>query len=308
VPRGRAFWSGAISFGLVNVPVKLFTAVRSHDIRFNQLERETGARIRYKKVSERTGEEVPAEDIVKGFEVGPGHYVVIEPEELTALAPKASHTIDLTEFVDLAEVDPLFFDQPYYLVPDKGGAKAYKLLVDVMARTRRVAVGRLILRAKEHLVAIRPLEGVLCLETLRFADEVVPAAEIAAEAGLDGVEVSDRELTMAEQLVESLVEKWNPDKYVDEYRDQIRGLIDAKASGQEIIAQPATEPSAKVLDLMAALEASIAARKVGASSDTETTERRDEAIEQPEAGSSSSDSEAGDKEPSRKKRRTKKLA
>jgi DNA end-binding protein Ku len=250
-----AIWTGSISFGLVQVPVRLVGATKSKDVSFNQLEAGTGSRIRYKKVSESSGEEVPQDKIIRGFEVSKGRYVTIEPGELEALRPKASHTIDIEEFVDLDDIDPLYFEQPYYLVPDARGAKPYQLLVDAMTELNKVAVGRIIVRSKERLVAIRPLDGMLCIETMRYADEVLPRDELLPEE----VELTERERTMARQLVESLaVDDFEPEKFKDEYRDQVLDLIDRKAAGEEIVAEPVVEPPAKVLDLVAALEASLA--------------------------------------------------
>jgi DNA end-binding protein Ku len=250
-----AIWTGSISFGLVTVPVRLVSATRSQDVRFHQLEAETGARIRYRRVSEQTGDEVPNDHIVKGYELENGHYVVIEPDELAALKPKASRQIEIEDFVDLSEIDPVYFEQPYFLVPDKDAAKAYRLLTQVMEDENKVAVGRFVLRSKEALVAIRPVDGMLCLETMRYADEVLsPDRElIDSEA-----EPSERELDMARQLVSTLAGEFDPEKYRDEYREEVLALIDRKAAGEEIVAPAAPEEPAKVLDLMAALEASLA--------------------------------------------------
>jgi DNA end-binding protein Ku len=250
-----AIWTGSISFGLVTVPVRLVSATRSQDVRFHQLESETGARIRYRRVSEKTGEEVPNDQIVKGYELESGHYVVIEGDELAALKPKASRQIEIEDFVDLSEIDPVYFEQPYYLVPDKDAAKAYRLLTQVMEDEGKVAVGRFVLRSKEALVAIRPVDGMLCLETMRYADEVLAPdrEQIDAES-----EPSERELDMARQLVNTLAGEFDPEKYRDEYREEVLALIDRKAAGEEIVAPAAPEEPAKVLDLMAALEASLA--------------------------------------------------
>jgi DNA end-binding protein Ku len=249
-----AIWSGSVGFGLVQVPVKLITATRSRDVSFNQLEEGTGARIRYKKVSDATGEEVTPDRIQKGYEISKGKYVVVEAEELASLAPKASHTIDIEEFVDLSEIDPVYFEQPYYLVPDEKGKKAYRLLVDAMNDLNKVAIGRIVIRAKERLVAIRPLDGLLCVETMRYADEVVSRDGLAPE----DIEVGEREVAMARQLIESLaVDEFEPEKFRDEYREQVLDLVDRKAAGEEIVAQPESEAPAKVLDLVAALEASL---------------------------------------------------
>jgi DNA end-binding protein Ku len=253
----NAIWSGNISFGLVTVPVKLVSAVRSKDVRFNQLEEGTGARIRYKRVSEATGEEVPQERIVRGSEIAPGQYVVMEQDELEKLRPKASRTIDISDFVELQQIDPISFEQPYYLVPDRGAAKPYKLLLDAMSDLQRVALGKIVLRGKEHLVAIRPLDGALCIETMRYADEVIPAESLEGLPG-DEVKPNERELDMARQLIEALATDFEPEKYHDEYREQVQELIEKKAAGEEIVAEPMVEEPAKVVDLMAALEQSLA--------------------------------------------------
>ena len=264
----QAIWTGSISFGLVTVPVKVVSATRSQDVRFHQLEAETGARIRYRRVSERTGEEVPNDQIVKGYELENGHYVVLEGDELATLKPKASRQIEIEDFVDLAEIDPIYFEQPYYLVPDKDAAKAYRLLTQVMEDEGKVAIGRFVLRSKEALVAIRPVDGMLCLETMRYADEVlaVDRDQIESEA-----EPSERELDMARQLVSSLAGGFDPEKYRDEYREEVLALIDRKAAGEDIVAPVASEEPAKVLDLMAALEASLA--RTGAKQGGETSAR-----------------------------------
>ena len=208
-----------------------------------------------RRVSEQTGEEVTPDKIVKGYEIEKGRYVVVEKDELDSLRPKASHTIEIEDFVDLADIDPIYFDSPYYVLADEKAAKPYKLLVDAMTRLQKVAIGRVVIRAKERLVAIRPLDGMLCVETMRYADEIVARDKL--EIPGDEVEVNERELAMAVQLVESLAGEFGPEKYHDEYREQVLELIDQKAAGQEIVAQPEPEAPAKVLDLMAALEASL---------------------------------------------------
>ncbi|MGH9032170.1 MAG: Ku protein [Acidimicrobiia bacterium] len=250
-------WSGTIGFGLVSVPVKVVSATKSQDVRFNQLEEGTGSRIRYRRVSEASGEEVPNERIVKGYQVSPGQYVVVEDEEMQSLAPKASRTIEIEDFVDLHQIDPIFFENPYYLVPDRAAAKPYQLLVEAMTQLEKVAVGRIVMRGKEHLVAIRPLDGVLCVEMMRYADEVVPPQELEGLPEGD-VEPTQRELEMARQLIEALAGDFEPEKYHDQYREQLLDLIEKKAAGEEIVAEPLVEEPAKVVDLMAALEASLA--------------------------------------------------
>ena len=236
--------------------MRLVGATKSRDVSFNQLEEGTGARIRYKKVSDATGEEVPADKIKRGYEISKGRYVMIEPDELDVLRPKGSHAIEIEEFVDLDEIDPLYFEQPYYLIPDKRGVKPYKLLVEAMKELNKVAIGRIIVRSKERLVAIRTVDDMLCIETMRYADEVVSREGLVPDE--DDVELSDRELAMARQLVESLaVDEFQPEKYHDEYREQVLDLIERKAAGESIVAEPVVEPPAKVLDLVAALEASL---------------------------------------------------
>jgi DNA end-binding protein Ku len=252
-----AIWTGSISFGLVQVPVRLVGATKSRDVSFNQLEEGTGARIRYKKVSDATGEEVPPDKIKRGYEISKGRYVMIEPDELDVLRPKGSHAIEIEEFIDLDEIDPLYFEQPYYLVPDARGVKPYKLLVEAMKELNKVAIGRIIVRSKERLVAIRTVDDMLCIETMRYADEVVSRDNLVPDDG--DVDLTERELAMARQLVESLAsERFEPEKYHDQYREQVLDLINRKAAGESIVAEPVTEPPAKVLDLVAALEASLA--------------------------------------------------
>jgi DNA end-binding protein Ku len=251
-------WSGNISFGLVTVPVKLVSAVRSKDVRFNQLEEGTGARIRYRRVSEASGEEVPNERIQKGYEIASGQYVVVDNEELEKLTPKASHTIEIQDFVDLEQIDPIYFEQPYYLVPDRAAERPYRLLIEAMTDLQKVAVGKIVLRAKEHLVAIRPLDGGLCIETMRHSDEVIPMESLEEIPRDDDIAPNEKELDMARQLIEALASNFEPDKYHDEYREQLLGIIEKKAAGEEIVAEPLVEEPAKVVDLMAALEASLA--------------------------------------------------
>lgn len=258
----RPVWKGSLSFGLVNVPVRLFSAVRHRDVRFRQLDR-SGARIRYRRVSERTGEEVPYGDIVKGYEIAPDRYVVVEPEELERLAPAATHTIDVEEFVELDRIDPVFYESHYYLAPEDapGAARAYALLVRAMEERDRVAVGRLVMRDKQYLVAVRPTRGVLMVSTLLFPDEVVAPDDVEGLPSAAGLpEVGERELGLAEQIIDSLAAGWDPDRYHDTYRERVLSIIEAKAAGREIEAAQAAEPVADVTDLMAALEASLERR------------------------------------------------
>jgi DNA end-binding protein Ku len=255
----RAIWSGAISFGLVNVPIKLFTATSQKDVRFHQLHDKDGARIQQKRVCSQDGEEVPMEHIVKGYEVSRDTYVIITPEELDALDPKATRTIDILDFVDLDEIDPVYFDSTYYMVPEKGAAKAYALLLEAMRKSNKVAIARVVLRQKQHLVALRPLKNALSMETMLYADEVVSTETL--EGLPEDVTVTDRELAMAQQLIDSLADDFKPERYKDDYRERVMEMIERKAEGQEIVVGEEEEEQAPVVDLMAALEASLAAAK-----------------------------------------------
>jgi len=255
----RSIWSGAISFGLVNVPVKLYSAVSRKTVRFHQLHDADHVRIQQKRVCPADGEEVAYDNIVKGYEISPDKYVVIEPEELEALDPKKTRSIDIQEFVDLSEIDPIYFDHPYYLAPGTGASKAYRLLLAAMRETNKVAIARVVIRQKENLVAIRATGDVLTMATMVFHDEVIDPGTID-EVPDDDAEASKREIEMAEQLIESLTGDFEPEKYHDEYRERVLELIEAKAAGEEISIQPPEEP-AKVPDLMAALEQSLAAAK-----------------------------------------------
>jgi DNA end-binding protein Ku len=261
----RSMWSGAISFGLVNVPIKLYSAVSKKTVRFHQLNGETGNRIQQKRVDPETGEEVAYESIVKGYELTRDRYVLITPDELETLDPEKTRSIDIEDFVDEDQIDPIYYDHPYYLVPDKGAAKAYGLLLNAMADADKVAIARVVIRSKEQLVAIRPHRDgdLLVMETMVFADEVVSPDEIEGLPDAKELKVSDRELKMARQLIESLTDEFDPGKYKDEYREKVLELIERKAEGEEIAVQPVAAEPAKVPDLMAALEASLAAVRSG---------------------------------------------
>lgn len=258
----RSIWSGAISFGLVNVPVKLYTAVRSKDVRFHQLHEKDGSRIKQKRFCEAEDKEVPYEEIVKGYELGGGQYVMIDPDELDALDPEATHTIDIEDFVELEDIDPLFYDNSYYMVPDERGGKAYRLLLEAMRDANRVGIATVVMRTKQYLVAVRPVGDALVMSTMNFADEVVPQEDLEG-LPTGRAQVSERELKMAQQLIESLATDFDPDKYRDTYRERVLDLIEQKAAGKEIVAPAAPERKAPVVDLMAALEASLTAAKEG---------------------------------------------
>jgi DNA end-binding protein Ku len=288
----RAIWSGAISFGLVNVPVKLYSATSPKTVRFHQLSGKTGARIRQKRVDSTTDEEVPYEDIVKGYEITPDHYVLITNDELEALDPKATRTIDIEEFVDLVDIDPIYYDHSYYLAPAAGGAKAYRLLVDAMRESGKVGIGRVVLRSKQQLCALRPTGEALTLSTMLFGDEVLSPDRLDELESVNEAEASERELTMAQQLIDSLSSDFEPDKYHDEYRERVLNLIERKAAGEEIAVQPQAEEPAAAPDLMAALEASLAA--VGEDSDSKPKPKRS-------SSSRSSDGAGSKKKPAKAK-------
>jgi DNA end-binding protein Ku len=254
----RSIWTGTISFGLVTIPVKLYSAVQRKSVRFHQLNSKTGVRIQQKRVDPSTGDEVDYNDIVKGYELTPDRYVVIEPDELEALDPKKTKTIEIEDFVDLDEIDPIFFDHPYYLAPGPGGEKPYRLLLEAMKETGKVAIAKVVIRSKEQLVAIRPMGDVLGMTTMIFADEVVDAGKLDEIPDPGDVKTSKREVDIAKQLVGSLAGSFDPDKYHDTYRADVLDLIERKAQGEEIAVQPAADESAEpVPDLMAALKASL---------------------------------------------------
>ncbi len=258
----RAIWTGSISFGLLNVPVRLYSAVARRGISLREIRESDNARIRHRRVAEGTDEEVPYEKIVKAYEITKDRYIPISKEELESLAPQKSRAIEVQDFVDLEEIDPIYFDSPYYLGPAEGAERAYSLLAKAMEDSGKVAIARFVFRNKEHLAALRPGDGVLTLTTMRFADEVVPPAELDDVLPGEQPKIPKREVAMAEQLIESLTRKFDPTAYRDEYREQLLAMIERKAAGEEIVTAPTEEPEeTKAPDLMAALEQSIAAVK-----------------------------------------------
>jgi DNA end-binding protein Ku len=262
--KERAIWTGAISFGLVTIPVRLYSATVSHDVAFHQYEEKTGRRIHIKRVAEHTGREVPYQKIVKGYEVGKGKVVLIEPKELEVLEPKKTRTIELEQFVDMQEIDPIFWDQTYYLGPDShpGARKSYELLRRSMEDTGKVGIGRFVMRTKEYLATIRPLGAGLALETMFFPDEIRDQGEVVGEG--KKLAVAPRELDMAKQLIGSFEQKWDPTRLEDTYRDRVMDLIRKKARGEEIVREEAPEPEGEVIDLMQALKDSLSSsRKAG---------------------------------------------
>jgi DNA end-binding protein Ku len=255
----RSIWSGFLTFGLVSVPVGLYAATADQTIHFHQLHKGTSNRIRYKKVDEATGDEVDSADIVNGYDVGGGEYVVVTKEELKDVAPGRSETIEISDFVDLDQIDPVFFRSTYYLAPrGKGAERAYALLRQAMHDTAKVGVASLILRDKEYLAAVRPGEEVLILETMYFADEIrKPGEEFET---LEDATFQGRELDVAKQLVDSLTVDWEPDKYHNSYRARVEDLIEQKREGKSVVFTE-ERPKSNVVDLTAALEASLAQAK-----------------------------------------------
>jgi DNA end-binding protein Ku len=253
----RAMWKGAISFGLVTIPVAVYPATEEKTLRFNQLHDEDGGRVRYKRVCEKDGEEVPFEHIVKGYEIEKDRYVILTDEDFDAVPVASSRAIDIQQFVDLDEIDPVMFKKSYYLVPEETGAKAYALLREAMSEDGRVGIAKVSFRDKEHLAALRFKDDAFVLETMYWPDEI-------RQADFGGVDVHAKvrgqELEMARQLIESLTSDWSPEEYSDEYREQLVRIVEAKVNGEEIEVVEA-EPTAKVVDLMEALKASVAAAK-----------------------------------------------
>lgn len=258
----RAIWTGSISFGLLNVPVKLYSAVARRGISLREIRAADNARIKHRRVAEGTDEEVPYEEIVKAFEITPGNYVPISREEISALAPEKTRAIEVRDFVDLDQIDPIYFDSPYYLGPAAGAERAYTLLVAAMKASGKVAIARFVFRNKEHLAALRASEDVLTLTTMRFAEEIVSPAELEDVLPAEAPKVPKKEREMAEALIDSLSADFDPASYRDEYREQLLALIERKAEGKALVTPEPEAPAAtKAPDLMAALEESVAAAK-----------------------------------------------
>src|ERR1700683_1525338 len=297
----RAIWTGAISFGLVTVPVKLYSALDRKSVRFHQLSGKSGVRVAQKRVDPQSGDEVPYADIVKGYEIAPDRYVVVEPGELDALEPKKTKTIEIEEFVELSQIDPVFYDHPYYLAPGPGGAKPYRLLLEAMRETGRVAIARVVIRSKEQLVALRPMGEALGMATMLFADEVLPPERVDEIAEAAQVKTTRRELDVAKQLIDSLAGDFQPAKYSDTYRQQVLALIERKAEGKQIAVQPEPEEvAAPAPDLMSALKASLDAVRARQGEDSAAKPRKKA------AGTKTASPKAAAKKPAAKKATAKK--
>jgi DNA end-binding protein Ku len=247
----RAIWSGVISFGLVSVPVRMFTATESKELRFHFLDKKDLAPIGYEKVRKDTGEPVASDDVVRGFEIEKGRYVPLEDEDLDRLDVELTHAIDICDFVSLDEIDPIFFRKAYYLLPQDGAEKPYRLLVRALEETGKVGIAKVVIRNKQHLACLRPYDGLLVLETMYYADEIRKPESVDGKA-----EVRKAEVEMAKSLVENLSEPFKPDKYDDTYRKELLDLIRAKAKGKKL-PEPQEEEEGEVVDLMAALRESV---------------------------------------------------
>jgi DNA end-binding protein Ku len=255
----HSMWKGTLTFGLVSVPVKLYSAVVSRSVRFHQLHATDHARIVQRRFCSAEGEEVPFEEIVKGYEIAPGRHVVIEPEEFAALEPAFTRSIEIEDFVQLDEIDPIFFDRPYFLAPSRGGARPYRLLLEAMRDTGKVAIGRVVLRSRQQLVAVHPRGGLLLMTTLVFADEIQRTSELGELREAEEVELGAHELDVAVRLVESIARPFDPANYHDTYREALLELIDRKAGGEQVVLEPPVlEEPLQAADLMSALEASLA--------------------------------------------------
>lgn len=263
----RAIWNGSISFGLVTIPVKMYNAVSRKSVSFNQLDDRTMSRIKYKKVSAADGTEVPSSNLVRGFEYAKGQYVLVSDEEIQSVAPKAGRAVDIEAFVDLDQIDPMSFDGAYYVAPHDGFEKPYRLLAAAMEEEGKVAVARFVRSNKQYLAAIRPSGDHLQLATLVYADEMVAPDAIPEFETLADIEVTEAELAMAKQLIGSLEADYVAQDYRDTHRDQLTAMLQAKASGEEIVTTVPEVDDGKVVDLLAALEASVAAAKASRSGD-----------------------------------------
>lgn len=258
--RMRSVWRGAISFGLVTIAVRLYTAVEEHDFRFNQVHREDGGRIKYKRVCSVCGNEVEYGDITKGYELDDGRMVIMENEDFEKLPVKTDKSIDVLEFVPAEEIDPIFFQKTYYLEPDKAAARPYVLLRDALVKTGQLAVVKITIRQKETLATIRARDDVLVMHTMLWPDEIRKAEFDFLD---QNVEVRPQELKMATSLVESMAGDFDPDTFTDDYRDALEKVIAAKAEGAELPEQPEAEEKGDVIDLMTALERSVEKAKAG---------------------------------------------
>lgn len=258
----RSLWTGSIAFGLVNIPIRLFTAVKDKSIRFHMMSPNGSCRLHQKLYCPDTGKEYNFSETTRAYDLGAGDHVLIKPEDLEKLKPEKGNSIDIVDFTKEQDVDPIFFEKTYYLGPDRRAGKAYKLLFEVMRATEMVAIGRFIMRNKEYLCLLRPYRDVICLDTLNYSDEVLTPHEIPnLQKELKGVKVTAKELEMGKRLVEKMITKFDPTQYEDEYRKSVKKLIQAKARGAKPVLKQTGAPKAKVINLMDALQKSMAQKK-----------------------------------------------
>lgn len=256
----RAIWKGSITFGLVNIPVGLYSAEKREEVSFHLLDKRNMSRVRYKRVNEETGHEVPWEQTTRGYELEDGRYVVLSDEDLQRASPEKTQTVDILDFVDLDEIDPSYFDKPYYLAPDKKGAKSYALLREVLRRTNKVGIARVVIRSKQYLAAVIARKDALVLEILRYAHELRDTDELDVPKGREGL--TERELDMAERLVEGMVSSWDPGQYKDDYYRDLMKMIEERVKAGHLeeapeAPKPARRESSNVVDLMALLKRSV---------------------------------------------------
>jgi DNA end-binding protein Ku len=268
----RAIWKGSISFGLVNIPIALYPATRREELKFHLLRKSDLSPVSYKRVAEKDGKEVPWDQIVKGYEYEKGKYVVLKDEDFERVDLEATQTVDIQDFVDQEEIDPIFFYKPYYLEPQKGGDKAYALLRDALKDSGKVGIAKVVIKTREYLAGVKPEDGVLVLELMHFADELADPGKLHVPKK---TEVGKREINMAKSLIDSMSSKWNPEKYKDDYREALMEVIEEKveAGGKEIEEKPKKAPKpTKVIDLVSVLQKSL--EQTGAKKKATTKSRR----------------------------------
>jgi DNA end-binding protein Ku len=256
----RSIWKGSISFGLVNIPVGLYSAEKSKELHFHLLDRRNLAPVHYQRVNAETGKEVPWEDTVRGFEFEPKRFVVLSDDDLKRANPESTQTIEIIDFVDLAEISPVQFEKPYYLAPERRGAKSYALLRETLRRTGKAGIAKVVVRTRQYLAAVVPYDDAIVLDLMRFQDELRDASELDLPAGKQGL--TEKELKMAERLVESMIDAWDPARYRDDYRVDLKALIDARVAAGELEAgkakaTPRRPSRGKVVDLMQLLKRSV---------------------------------------------------
>lgn len=267
----RSLWTGHITFGLVNIPIQLFTVIREQRVRFHLLTEDGSCRLRQKLFCPESGKEYDFSQTAKGYELAPGQYVILDKEELEKVEPEKGRSIDIVDFVDLKSIDPIYFDRPYYAVPDKKSSKSYGLLVESMKDSARVGIAKFVMRDHEYLAAVRVINDILCVQTMHFAEDIVSADDIDYDAP-KAEKIGPREMKLASQLIDTLYTKFKPDKYPNEYHDRLMDLIEKKAAGKKIaVTEERPKQTTKVVDLLSVLQKSL---KGGARSDSKPAKNR----------------------------------